>query len=180
MNLMAYLNPDSPPLECWCLSSARFALSRVVILQRDGVFQCVSQDFFIFPIFRGTTLKGETTESRECGAVRAAPGGCANCPRCRCGRVRTGGTISRRLLRSIRPPDSRQRVRSRAAAGRTKTLAAPRVVVPHQRAGPVRVRTLRNASQHFDGDGFPDEFQVFGDSGSFGSARQSSCHEPTR
>ena len=28
---------DSPPLECWCLSSARFALSRVVILQRDGV-----------------------------------------------------------------------------------------------------------------------------------------------
>ena len=32
---------DSPPFECWCLSSARFALSRVVILQRDGVFQCV-------------------------------------------------------------------------------------------------------------------------------------------
>ena len=29
------------PLECWCLSSAKFALSRVVILQRDGVFQCV-------------------------------------------------------------------------------------------------------------------------------------------
>ena len=29
---------DSPPLECWCLSSARFALSRGVILQRDGVF----------------------------------------------------------------------------------------------------------------------------------------------
>jgi len=33
---------DSPPLECWCLSSARFALSRVGILQRDGVSRCVS------------------------------------------------------------------------------------------------------------------------------------------
>ena len=33
---------DSPPLECWCLFSAKFALSSVGILQRDGVFRYVS------------------------------------------------------------------------------------------------------------------------------------------
>ena len=56
---------DSPPLECWCLSSAKFALSSVGILQIDGVFRCVSRDLqLLFPIFRGTTLKGETTQYR--------------------------------------------------------------------------------------------------------------------
>ena len=44
------------------LPSAKFALSRVVILQRDGVFRCVSPGLqLFFQIFRGTTLKGETT-----------------------------------------------------------------------------------------------------------------------
>jgi hypothetical protein len=34
----------------------------VGILQRDGVFRCVYPGLqLFFPIFRGTTLKGETT-----------------------------------------------------------------------------------------------------------------------
>ena len=52
---------DSPPLECWCLFSARFTLSRVGIFQRDCVFRYVPPGFqLLFPIFRGTTLQRGT------------------------------------------------------------------------------------------------------------------------